>query len=186
MKRGPFGCFERPVFVPARLKTARIRLTLLQRRADKPGTQQLGTTIGPHVTIKGDIRSEEDLLIDGQVEGTLDLGQHFHAPPAPLAAQRIGGIGDILQFGQYEARNQKRPGKKTCPGYIRDPSVNNDTRIQENGAALRPILACLGFRLHRRTALQQLRLVDRRMLPIRPQLGRAPEFAQRERRFGGL
>ncbi len=33
-------------------------------------------TIGPYVTIKGDIRSEEDLLIDGQVEGTLDLGQH--------------------------------------------------------------------------------------------------------------
>ena len=33
-------------------------------------------TIGPHVTIKGDIRSEEDLMIDGQVEGTLDLGQH--------------------------------------------------------------------------------------------------------------
>ena len=33
-------------------------------------------TIGQHVTIKGDIRSEEDLLIDGQVEGTLDLGQN--------------------------------------------------------------------------------------------------------------
>ena len=32
--------------------------------------------MGSHVTIKGDIRSEEDLLIDGQVEGTLDLGQH--------------------------------------------------------------------------------------------------------------
>ena len=41
-----------------------------------PGTPQLGTTIGPHVTIKGDIRSEEDLLIDGQVEGTLDLGKN--------------------------------------------------------------------------------------------------------------
>jgi cytoskeletal protein CcmA (bactofilin family) len=39
-------------------------------------TPRLGTTIGPHVTIKGDIRSEEDLLIDGQVEGTLDLGLH--------------------------------------------------------------------------------------------------------------
>ena len=41
-----------------------------------PVTSQLGTTIGRSVTIKGDIRSEEDLLIDGQVEGTLDLGQH--------------------------------------------------------------------------------------------------------------
>ncbi len=39
-------------------------------------TPQLGSTIGRGVTIKGDIRSEEDLVIDGQVEGTLDLGQH--------------------------------------------------------------------------------------------------------------
>ena len=41
-----------------------------------PDTSQLGTAIGRAVTIKGDIHSEEDLLIDGQVEGTLDLGQH--------------------------------------------------------------------------------------------------------------
>ncbi len=41
-----------------------------------PDTPQLGTSIGRTVTIKGDIRSAEDLLIDGQVEGTLDLGQH--------------------------------------------------------------------------------------------------------------
>jgi len=39
-------------------------------------TLQLGTTIGRAVTIKGDIHSEEDLLIDGQVEGTLELGLH--------------------------------------------------------------------------------------------------------------
>jgi cytoskeletal protein CcmA (bactofilin family) len=48
----------------------------LAKEGDILDTAQLGTTIGPHVTIKGDIRSEEDLLIDGQVEGTLDLGQH--------------------------------------------------------------------------------------------------------------
>jgi len=41
-----------------------------------PVISQVGTNIGRTVTIKGDIHSEEDLLIDGQVEGTLDLGQH--------------------------------------------------------------------------------------------------------------
>ena len=41
-----------------------------------PVITQEGTSIGRSVTIKGDIHSEEDLLIDGQVEGTLDLGQH--------------------------------------------------------------------------------------------------------------
>jgi cytoskeletal protein CcmA (bactofilin family) len=49
---------------------------MLSGRRNMPVTSQLGTTIGRSVTIKGDIRSEEDLLIDGQVEGTLDLGQH--------------------------------------------------------------------------------------------------------------
>ena len=37
---------------------------------------QRSTSIGRTVTIKGDIRGEEDLLIDGQMEGRLDLGQH--------------------------------------------------------------------------------------------------------------
>ncbi len=41
-----------------------------------PDSSQLRTTIGRTVTIKGDIRSEEDLVIDGQVEGTLAVGQH--------------------------------------------------------------------------------------------------------------
>ena len=34
------------------------------------------TSIGRTVTIKGDIHSEEDLLIDGQMEGRLDLGRN--------------------------------------------------------------------------------------------------------------
>ena len=41
-----------------------------------PGTPPLCTSIARSITIKGDIRSDVDLLIDGQVEGTLDLGQH--------------------------------------------------------------------------------------------------------------
>jgi len=36
---------------------------------------QAGASIGRTVTIKGDVSSEEDLLIDGQMEGRLDLGQ---------------------------------------------------------------------------------------------------------------
>jgi cytoskeletal protein CcmA (bactofilin family) len=41
-----------------------------------PVAERGGTSIGRTVTIKGDIRSEEDLLIDGQMEGRLDLGQN--------------------------------------------------------------------------------------------------------------
>ena len=41
-----------------------------------PAAERGGTTIGPTVTIKGDVRSEEDLLIDGQMEGRLDMGRN--------------------------------------------------------------------------------------------------------------
>ena len=41
-----------------------------------PGTPPLCTSIARSITIKGDIRSDVDLLIDGQVEGTLNVGQH--------------------------------------------------------------------------------------------------------------
>jgi len=41
-----------------------------------PAAERGGTSIGRTVTIKGDIRSEEDLLIDGQMEGRLDLGRN--------------------------------------------------------------------------------------------------------------
>ena len=34
------------------------------------------TTIGQTVTIKGEVHSEEDLLIDGKLEGRLDLGRN--------------------------------------------------------------------------------------------------------------
>lgn len=37
-----------------------------------PGNSNIGRT----VTIKGDIQSDEDLRIDGRMEGRLDLGQH--------------------------------------------------------------------------------------------------------------
>jgi cytoskeletal protein CcmA (bactofilin family) len=40
-----------------------------------PVAAQGSSSIGRSVTIKGEIRGEEDLFIDGQMEGRLDLGQ---------------------------------------------------------------------------------------------------------------
>ncbi|MCE5307266.1 MAG: polymer-forming cytoskeletal protein [Acidobacteriales bacterium] len=49
-------------------------------QADASRTAQVTSrgisNIGRTVTIKGDIRSDEDLQIDGQMEGRLELGQH--------------------------------------------------------------------------------------------------------------
>jgi len=41
-----------------------------------PVVAEGNTSVGPTFTIKGEIHSEEDLLIDGEVEGRLDPGQN--------------------------------------------------------------------------------------------------------------
>jgi cytoskeletal protein CcmA (bactofilin family) len=41
------------------------------RRADRPPA-----TIGPSIFIKGDLSGDEDLVIEGRVEGKIDLKQH--------------------------------------------------------------------------------------------------------------
>jgi len=35
-----------------------------------------GATLGRSIVLKGDIQADEDLYLDGRVEGTVDLGQH--------------------------------------------------------------------------------------------------------------
>lgn len=47
-----------------------------QRESSKPGTTASASdraTIGPSITIKGEVRGDEDLLIEGRVEGSVDL-----------------------------------------------------------------------------------------------------------------
>jgi cytoskeletal protein CcmA (bactofilin family) len=41
--------------------------------AERPGDRAI---IGPSITIKGDVTGEEDLVIQGRVEGKVDLTQH--------------------------------------------------------------------------------------------------------------
>ena len=43
--------------------------------ARQPDAQN-GAQIGKGMTVKGDIHSQEDLFIDGEVEGSIDLEQH--------------------------------------------------------------------------------------------------------------
>jgi cytoskeletal protein CcmA (bactofilin family) len=44
-----------------------------QMAAERPGERAI---IGPSITIKGDVTGEEDLVIQGRVEGKVDLAQH--------------------------------------------------------------------------------------------------------------
>jgi len=44
------------------------------RKSSPPGLDQ--ATIGRSITIKGDVTGDEDLYIQGRIEGTIDLKQH--------------------------------------------------------------------------------------------------------------
>jgi len=45
-------------------------------RSPAPRTTNGPATIGPSITIKGDVTGDEDLVIEGRVEGTVDLKKH--------------------------------------------------------------------------------------------------------------
>jgi len=45
-------------------------------RTPSPSRSGGGATIGPSIKIKGDVSGDEDLLIQGQVEGKVKLGKH--------------------------------------------------------------------------------------------------------------
>ncbi len=56
------------------------RSAVCRRRADSmpvlPHAPEDVTTIGKGVVVKGDVKGGEDLVIDGKVDGTIELRQH--------------------------------------------------------------------------------------------------------------
>ncbi len=61
---------------PARPPQATPNVQPLQRAPEPPPAPKSSAVIGKAVTIKGEIYSEEDLFIDGKVEGLLELKDH--------------------------------------------------------------------------------------------------------------
>ena len=61
---GPSGTATAPAMTP------------VQRPVEVPAAPKSSAAIGKAVTIKGEIYSEEDLYIDGKVEGLLELKDH--------------------------------------------------------------------------------------------------------------
>lgn len=54
-----------------------------QPKQRAPSPPKTLATIGPSITIIGDLRGKEDLLIEGRVEGTIQVDQHFVTLGAP-------------------------------------------------------------------------------------------------------
>ena len=68
------------------------RLATVPRPADE--ARRVSACIGPSVVIKGEVTSSEDLVIDGCVEGTIELRGHCLtvSPGASIKAELVGRI----------------------------------------------------------------------------------------------
>jgi len=121
-----------------------------------PAGAQASTTIGRTVTIKGEVRSEEDLLIDGTLEGRLDLGRNrLVVGPngkvrAAIAAREVDVHGVIN--GNVEAaerimlrKNSKLVGDLKMAGVVIEDGAYfkgsiDITRPQEAGSSAPPVV----------------------------------------------
>ena len=93
--------------------------------------------IGGSVLVKGDVVASEDLVIDGKVEGTIELGEHNltigagAAVVADLVAKNItisGEVkGDVVGSGTVELKSSARV----------EGDINSPKFVMEEGAALR-------------------------------------------------
>ena len=93
--------------------------------------------IGGSILVKGDVVSSEDLVIDGKVEGTIELGDHNltiatgAAVVADLVAKNItisGELkGDVVGSGTVELKSTARV----------EGDINAPKFVMEDGAALR-------------------------------------------------
>jgi cytoskeletal protein CcmA (bactofilin family) len=92
--------------------------------------------IGGSVLVKGDVVSTEDLMIDGQVQGTIELGDHSLTigPGASIVADLVAKnvtisgkvIGNVIGAAKVELKSSA-----TVAGDITAPKF-----VMEEGAAL--------------------------------------------------
>jgi len=115
--------------------------------SDRPGDRAI---IGPSITIKGDVTGEEDLVIQGRVEGKVDLAQHNVTVGANgrIKANIIGRSvivegeveGDLLAEEQISVRKSgKVRGNVTAPRVtIEDGAMFKGSIDMERKAPARP------------------------------------------------
>ena len=119
------------------------RFTAPAAPAPGPGATMTGTeraTIGRSITLRGDVTGDEDLLIQGHVEGTVDLHQHSVTvgSEGEVVASIVGRVvtvegrveGNISGTEQVILRSSA-----LVKGDIRAPRV-----VLENGARFRGLV----------------------------------------------
>lgn len=108
--------------------------------SQKPSVGGVRATIGPSITIKGDVTGKEDLLIQGEVEGSVTLEKHMVSVGSEgrVKADIVGRVitiegkveGDLTAQEQIILR-----GSAQVHGDIKAPRV-----VLEDGATFRGLV----------------------------------------------
>jgi len=96
--------------------------------------------IGGSIIVKGDVVSSEDLVIDGQVQGTIELGDHSltigqgATVVADLAAKTVtisGNVkGNVMSSGRVELKSTgKVEGDISAPKLVMEDGANLSGKV---------------------------------------------------------
>ena len=92
--------------------------------------------IGGSIVVKGDVVSTEDLVIDGQVEGTIELGNHSLTIGSGAAVVADLVAKDVTISGQLKG-NVVGSGKVELKASAKvEGDISAPTFLMEDGAAL--------------------------------------------------
>ncbi len=97
-----------------------------------------GARIGQSVRIEGEVRGDEDLILDGQVKGTIELGTHqltigeSGRAEADVSGRRVRVLGEVK--GNVDAQEAIELGPTArVHGNLRAPQLRLEEGAQVNG-----------------------------------------------------
>lgn len=106
------------------------------RRADAPTEE--GARIGRSVRIEGEVRGDEDLILDGRVKGSIQLGTHrlvigeSGRAEADVKGRRVRVLGEVE--GNIDAQEAIELGPTArVNGNLRAPQLRLEEGAQVNG-----------------------------------------------------
>ena len=83
--------------------------------------------------------------LDGRRRLLLHLGKDLEPAPAPIASQRVGAVGDVLQLLEDEARDDERAVDEARLDDLGDPAVDDRARVNDDARVARsPVVGSLG------------------------------------------
>jgi len=118
----------------------------MNEKQQGPDERRLASWIGKSILVKGDVVSNGDLVIDGQVEGTIELGDHSltigpqAAVTANLTAKHVTISGKVTGNVTGLMRVELKAGA------VVEGDINAPKLVMDDGTSLRGTVSAQGSR----------------------------------------